>query len=459
MFLIPGLTLWESHAITIVFSSLLGVVATAVALRRQDGVHRRLQIAEAGRQTLERESSALRERGEELARTNQRLVLEIDERRRLEGQLAHAQKMESIGRLAGGIAHDFNNYLSVIINGIELVQLDLAAGADVAPDLTAMRDASERAAGLTRQLLQFARHQPHAPRRTDVHRLLGESRTVLQRLAGAHSSLEIELQASATTVRIDPTQLEQVLFNLVANASDASPPGGRIVIATQSMAFPPEVRGGARRASREAICIAVRDEGGGIAADVLDRVFEPFFTTKPIGKGTGLGLATSYGIVTRAGGEIEATNRSIGGAEFRVILPVELSDAETDDAPVLPAAVRRSGTVLLAEDEAAVRDVTKRLLERRGFRVIEAADGEEAVARALEHGEPIDLLLTGVVMPRLNGPDTARALRRAQPTLPVVFMSGYTDVSVVSAEDESAFLQKPFTSTALMQHVEKAMGW
>jgi CheY-like chemotaxis protein len=260
-------------------------------------------------------------------------------------------------------------------------------------------------------------------------------------------------------VRIDPTQLEQVLFNLVANASDASPVGGRIVIATEAMSFPAEVRGGARRASRDAICIAVRDEGTGIAPDVLDRVFEPFFTTKPIGKGTGLGLATSYGIVTRAGGEIAAINRATGGAEFRVILPVEASEAESDDAPTAPAAVRRSGTVLLAEDEAAVRDVTRRLLERRGFRVIEAADGEEAVARALEHGEPIDLLLTDVVMPRLNGPDTARALRRKQPELPVVFMSGYTDVSVASAGDETGFLQKPFTSTALMEHVERAMGW
>lgn len=450
----PTLTLWGSHAITIVFATCLGTFATWAALRWNDRLDRRLRAEAVRRQQLQEESAHLMVRASELERINQRLATEIDERRLLEAQLVHAQKMESIGRLAGGIAHDFNNLLFVIMNSVYLAQAAHARGEAIDADLAAVNDASTRAARLTQQLLAFARHQPHAPRTIDLHALIRSATDVLDRLVGATLTVRLALDAPRAMVQADPANMEQVLFNLVVNAADAMPLGGEIVIRTTTQSTTPDAANPGRQRIGESICLEVVDHGHGISRDAHARLFEPFFTTKAAGEGTGLGLATSYGIVARAGGIIEAFNNADRGATFRVVLPLTHQEAEADPLPDAPPPPRGTGTILVAEDEPGVLEIARRTLEDGGYEVLVAADGEEAIARASDFSGIIDLLLTDVVMPRVGGREIAIALRRSRPNMQVVFMSGYTDVAVVgTSEHADSFLQKPFTMNELLRHV------
>ncbi len=454
----PDITIWESHTITIVFSTMVATFATWAAVRRSDQLHARLLREQGERVLLQERSNHLHERTVELERLNDRLALEIEHRRQVEQQLVHAQKMESIGRLAGGIAHDLNNLLSVIITGIDLAKRDVASGSAVQADLDGIRDASMRAARLTRQLLTFARHQPHEPLATDLHDLLTGAMPVIRRLVGETVDVELSLDATHAIARVDPTQIDQVIFNLVTNAADAMPGGGRLRLGTRngfsaaSGHHAPSVHGAW-------IAIEVADTGAGIATDVLPRLFEPFFTTKPVGKGTGLGLATAYGIVTRSGGTIEAHNNPAGGATFRVTFPVvDVAPVLTDDVASPGARSSRAAKILLAEDEPAVRDVAQRVLTAAGYQVILATDGEDALIKSGDWNAGPDLLLTDVVMPKLGGRALALQLRAQFPRLPVLFMSGYTDSAVIGDGLGNAhFLQKPFAANVLLDRVAAAL--
>ena len=384
-FFLPRITLWESHSITIVFSSACGAIATWAALRWHDDLHGKLRAEEARRQTLETSSAHLAERASILEQYNRRLAGEIEERRRLETQLVHAQKMESIGRLAGGIAHDFNNLLMVIINGAELALMGLKRGSVIDDDLKAILHASTRAGDLTAQLLAFARHQPYAPAVVDIHTVLETSRTVLDRLVGARMRLHFSLEAGIDSVFGDVSNLEQVIYNLVVNAGDAMNGEGVVMIRTYTSDRIADVADARGYRDCDTIVVEVTDTGHGIPPEAMSRLFEPFFTTKSLGAGTGLGLATSYGIVMRAGGTIEGINNAEGGATFRVTLPVVQAPVrDPSNQPDLPH-FEHAGTVLVVDDEPGVVQVARRTLEEHGYLVLVARDGEEALARARDH--------------------------------------------------------------------------
>jgi len=389
---------------------------------------------------------------------------DVTERRQLEEELRHAQKMEAVGRLAGGIAHDFNNLLTAIGGFAHLLRLELEALDDGLPEaeecLEGITRSAQRAAELTRQLLAFGRKQVLDSRVVDLNETIGKMRGMLRRLIEEDVTIVTRLAPDLGRIRVDPGQLEQVLLNLAVNARDAMPGGGTLAVETSNRA----VRGGGGDAPHfvrpgSYVQLRVRDTGTGMASEVLDRVFEPFFTTKEQGKGTGLGLSTVYGIVKQSGGYVLAESEIGGGSTFDVLLPrVDESPApELPEASELPSG---RGRVLLVEDEPAVRHLARRVLERSGYAVIEAADGEEAIRRFEESGAPVDLLLTDLVMPGMSGRALAERLTALSPGLPVVFMSGYPGDAFADGGPEgspSYFLQKPFAPALLADHVRQAL--
>ena len=378
--------------------------------------------------------------------------------RESEDQLRQAQKMEAVGQLAGGIAHDFNNLLMAIMSNAELASLELAAEA---PDSVAgqhideIKSASRRARSLTQQLLAFSRKQMLQPRVIDLNTVVRDAEQILRRLVGETISMTAVLDAELGHVRADPGQITQVLMNLVVNARDAMPGGGELIIESSNRDID-EASARQRRGLLPGryVAIEVRDTGAGMDEQTMARIFEPFFTTKAPGQGTGLGLSTVYGIVKQSGGYIGVDSVVDRGTTFTVLLPrvFEPSESPTVAATEPPAAVSR-GTVLLVEDEAAVREATKRMLRKYGFEVIEAKHGEDALVQWQSDGHRVDVVLTDVVMPRLGGADLVRTLRQKSPGLRVVFMSGYTQGTLeLSSMDESAtrFLPKPFTGDQLV---------
>jgi PAS domain S-box-containing protein len=380
------------------------------------------------------------------------------DRRRLEAQLLHAQRMESIGRLAGGIAHDFNNLLTVIMSHAIFASQSPETAAE---DLMAIERAAARAADLTRQLLTFARRQVVEPRVIDVNALTLNIDKLLRRLLGADVELVTLLGTELWPVKADPAQLEQVLVNLALNARDAMPAGGKLTIETSNVALDrayidthPEVTPG------DYVMIAVSDTGEGIPPDVLPMIFEPFFTTKPSGAGTGLGLATCYGIVRQAGGHIWAYSEPGRGTSFKVYLPrVEGEAAQATTAPA-PVAPRGSETILVVEDDPSVRVIAVRTLRALGFSVLEAASGPEALRLAAAHEAPIHLLLTDVVMPHMGGRELAARLRAARPDLKVLFTSGYTHNAIVHRgvlDPGLSFLPKPYVPHVLARRVRDTL--
>src|SRR5437667_1891766 len=380
------------------------------------------------------------------------------ERRRLEEQLAHSQRMEAVGRLAGGIAHDFNNVLTAVLGSIELLLLDAPPGRPHREELDIIRDAATRAKDLIRQLLAFSARQVLQPMVVDLNHLVKDIAKLLRRLIGEDIALETVLASGLGAVRVDTGQIEQVLVNLAVNARDAMPQGGRLAIETGNVEVdgtraPPAATVPAGRY----VLLQVSDNGVGMDALVQAHVFEPFFTTKPRGKGTGLGLATVYGIVRQSGGHITVESTVGQGAMFRIYLPRVEAPLDPTSRPT-PVAAPAAGTetILVAEDERLVRVLAQKVLERAGYRVLVGAGGADALALAERHDGPILLLLTDVVMPEMNGRELARRLTGVRPGVRVLYMSGYADEAVAQhgvLDPGTAFLQKPFTPEALAKKV------
>ena len=375
------------------------------------------------------------------------MVADVTERKSIEAQLQQAQKLEAVGQLAGGLAHDFNNLLTVIDGYAALLIAEADPSAEA--DLAMIRDAASRASGLTRQLLTFSRAQTARPQVVDVADLVAGVEVLLRRLIREDVDLLVTPAVAPTPVRVDPGQLEQVLVNLAINARDAMPAGGALTIATDRVGD----------GDGEHVLITVTDTGCGMTAEVAARVFEPFFTTKDQGQGTGLGLSTVYGIVTRAGGQIRVDSRPGEGATFEVRLPAAPDRATAVAEPAGPQRLTAgTGTILLVEDDPAVRGLAERILATAGYQVLVGVDGEQALAVARAH-PGIDLLVTDVIMPGMNGQQLADRLTALRPGLPVIFTSAYTrGVLTETGDDRSvAFLDKPFTAAALTEKVRSVL--
>jgi PAS domain S-box-containing protein len=396
------------------------------------------------------------------------IALDLTERKRAEAtlqqtgeQLRHAQKMEAVGRLAGGIAHDFNNVLSVILGFSDLALSDLSPGDALREDLEEIRSAGQRAADLTRQLLMFSRQQVIEPRVLDLNELLASTEKMLRRVVGEDVELVVAPAPSLGRVRVDPSSIEQVVMNLVVNARDAMPTGGRLVIATANVVLD-EAYAGAHHGLRPGpyVRLTVADTGTGMDEATQARIFEPFFTTKERGKGTGLGLSTVFGIVQQGDGSIAVESELGRGATFRVYLPRVDHDVDPRRLPIAPGLRRGHETVLLVEDEGQVRAVARSILRRHGYEVIEASNAGEALLYCERHTGVIHLLLTDVVMPHMSGPELARRLAQTRPEMRVLCMSGYTDDSVIRhgvLAAELAYIQKPLTPETLTQRVREVL--
>lgn len=386
----------------------------------------------------------------------------------LEVELQQAQKLEAVGRLAGGIAHDFNNVLTVVSNFAEIIQQDVPADSPTSRDLDQIRQATNRASRLTRQLLAFSRRQILQPQPLDVNERVQSVVSLLERLLPAHVSIAVEPGEGLSAVMADPVQIEQVLLNLAVNASDAMPSGGKLTIRTlmadlddlpaHGVTTPAT---GSEITSRRHVCLVVKDSGVGMDRETLQRVFEPFFTTKPMGKGTGLGLASVHGTVAQLGGRVWVYSEPGKGTTFKVFLPQADEAANTEGVVSVPPALpRASGTVLLVEDEPGTREVTRRLLERSGYSVIELHTANEALERLASDRQQVCAVLTDVMMPGMNGMTFARHVWARWPDLPVVLMSGYSDTDVLDESDAQRvhFLEKPFTSATLLKALSDAQS-
>jgi PAS domain S-box-containing protein len=390
------------------------------------------------------------------------IARDVTERLQLEQQFRQAQKMEAVGRLAGGIAHDFNNILTAITGYVDLLLEDLAAKDPRRQDAEEIRKAADRAAGLTRQLLAFSRQQVLQPRVVDLNALVSELEKMLRRLLGEDVTLATRLVAGLGRVRADPGQLEQVVMNLAVNARDAMPRGGKLTIETADVAFDATSAAEHYPAPPGAYAmLAVSDTGTGMDPETQAHLFEPFFTTKEKGKGTGLGLATVYGIVKQSGGFIWVYSDLGVGSTFKIYLPrVEAAADSALGAQASVPVARGTETVLLAEDEAPVRAVARQTLERHGYRVLEAPSAEAALDVADRYSGPIHLLLTDVIMPGLSGRDLAVRLATLRPDVRVIYMSGYTDDAITRhgvLEPGFVFVQKPFTPDALARTVRDVL--
>jgi two-component system cell cycle sensor histidine kinase/response regulator CckA len=380
-----------------------------------------------------------------------------------EDQLRQAQKMEAVGQLAGGIAHDFNNLLMAIMSNAELAALELPAGTAAGSHIDEIKSASRRARSLTQQLLAFSRKQMLQPKVLDLNYIVRDGEQILRRLIGETITMSVILEPELGRVRADQGQLAQVLINLAVNARDAMPQGGQLSIETSNREFSiADAR--AHRGLREGtyVLLQVRDTGIGMDEQTQARIFEPFFTTKPPGQGTGLGLSTAYGIVKQSGGYIAVESKLDGGTTFTIMLPrvFEAADPTAVSHAGAPA-VKSRGTVLLVEDEAAVREATKRMLRKFGFSVMEAKHGQDALLLWERECDAIDVVLTDVVMPAMGGSELIKTLRQKRPGLRVVFMSGYTQGTLeLSSMDEEAtrFLPKPFTADQLVGTLRELIG-
>jgi len=392
------------------------------------------------------------------------LYSDISERKTLEEQLRQSQKMEAVGQLAGGVAHDFNNLLTVIMAHTSMLAQSTPRGTDSHEDVEEIQKAAMGAAGLTRQLLAFSRKQVLKPVVLDLNETIIGVSAVLRRVLGEDIEIITRHDNESLFVRADPGQLEQVIMNLAVNARDAMPYGGTLTIETGL------VDGG-----REAVSsghgvlppgffarLSVSDTGTGIAPEVQSRIFEPFFTTKDVGRGTGLGLSTVFGIVTQSNGHLAVTSAPGMGASFKIFLPIQpftqLDDRTSTQTAQMPVA--GGETILLVEDSAPVRGLARRVLEKQGYAVIEASDGVEGIEASARFPGRIDLVLTDAIMPRAGGGELVRAIRETRREIRVLYMTGYTEDQLVRAglrNDQDSLVQKPFTPDALVAAVRETL--
>ena len=382
-------------------------------------------------------------------------VVDLTERRQLEEQFRQAQKLESVGRLAGGVAHDFNNLLTIINGYAHLAMGELPVGHPVYESIEEISKAATRAADLTRQLLTFSRNDVMEAKNIVLNQTVLDFDRMLRRLIGEDIELVVALHPEAGMIRADARQIEQVIMNLAINARDAMPAGGKLMIETSPVFidehFPrmhPSV------ATGPYVMLTMSDTGTGMSPEVQSHLFEPFFTTKEQGKGTGLGLATVYGIVKQSGGSIWVYSELDRGSTFKLFFPA-VKAVQENPAPA-PALVTRAGgveTILLAEDEPGVRRFVRQTLERNGYTVLESSSGREAIDVARRHSGPIGLLLTDVIMPEMGGAELADQFASIRPGVPVICMSGYTDRLWVQPQIPASYIQKPFTSTALLAQI------
>ena len=433
-------TLQASRSLTALGSILMGnLVALLLALA--------VQLA----QTARRRSEALLE-------LNQELASQMDERRRAEEKLMQSQKMEAVGRLAGGVAHDFNNFLTVVHGYSELVR-PLVRGEAPRRYIGEIAKASERASELTQQLLAFSRRQPRAAQPVDLNESVREVHGMLARLIGEHINLTLDGESSV--IKADPGQLQQIIVNLAVNARDAMPQGGELAISTSIVELDPSGAASMGLGPGRHAELTVRDTGIGMSKSTMANMFEPFFTTKERGRGTGLGLSTVYGIVRQSGGQILATSTPGEGATFRVYFPLTeepVGEASAEGKKKVPPSGYEA-TVLLVEDDEAVRDWIEEVLRSGGYRVLVARDGEEALSTFERSAHTIDLLITDVIMPRMGGLTLSEILSERRKDLPVLFVSGYPDRNLPETEDgESAYyLSKPFTASALLEKMRSVL--
>ncbi len=385
---------------------------------------------------------------------------DITERRAMEEQLRHAQKMEAVGRLAGGIAHDFNNILAVIASYAGLLEVDLGADHSSSADVREIRSAAQRAAQLTQHLLSFSRRQPAHPRLLKLNATIAAMRNMLARVSGEDVRLSISLDPNLASIEADPAHIEQVLLNLVVNARDAMRTGGELTIETRNTTadetHSPEL--GVPRG--EYVLLSVHDTGLGMDEATRARVFEPFFTTKPVGKGTGLGLATVFGIVQQAGGAVSFDSEVGRGTTFRILLPVAVEPTQRSQPPAPYHGERGSELIMIVDDDEKVRAVAGRVLTAKGYRVIAAEDPADALRLLADGGAKVQLLLTDLIMPSMSGSELAERARSNRPSLRVLFMSGYRghpSGAVVALGPAEHFIRKPFDMVTLAAAVREAI--
>jgi two-component system, cell cycle sensor histidine kinase and response regulator CckA len=387
---------------------------------------------------------------------------DVTDKRQLEEQLRQAQKMEAIGRLAGGVAHDFNNLLTVIRGSCDFLLEGLPERSAAREDVDEIRKAADAAAALTRQLLAFSRQQVVQPKLVLVEEVLANNGKILRRLIGEDIKLNMVLSSTPSTVRIDPGQLEQIVINLAVNARDAMPVGGQVTIETRAVEIDDSyARTHSAVTPGRFVMIGVSDTGVGMDERTRARIFEPFFTTKEAGKGTGLGLSTVYGIVKQAGGMVGVYSEPGHGATFKIYLPIVDATAAGPQEGAPAAVPRGTETVLVVEDAPGVRSVVRISLERRGYTVIEAAGGQDALRILADRARHIDLLVTDVVMPEMSGRQLVDRVRTLRPDVKVIYMSGYTDEAVVRhgvLEAGVNYIQKPFSPDELGRMVRLVLG-
>ncbi len=386
------------------------------------------------------------------------IMRDVTERKHLEEQLLQAQKLDSIGQLAGGVAHDFNNLLTIISGYSELILARSEPNNPVVEPVEQISRAAARAAALTRQLLAFGSRQASEQKDIVLNDVVGNIEKMLRRLIGEDVNLVMSLEEDAGMLRADPGQIEQVIVNLVINARDAMPGGGRLLIETAGLYIDEEsAQGRLAVTPGRYVMLAVSDTGIGMTAEVKSRIFEPFFTTKERGKGTGLGLSTVYGIVQQSRGSISVQSQPGRGSTFRLLFPAVRAGAQQSTESAAAAPSFGHETILLTEDEAGVRGYVRHILERHGYRVAEASNGLEAMDVLRSFPGPIHLLLTDVVMPEIGGVELAAEFASFYPGVPVLYMSGYNDRLWMQGETEVNFIQKPFASPALLARIRELL--
>jgi signal transduction histidine kinase len=441
-----------------------GVLLLSLALRRPMGAIRELSLfardlprRKGERVPVRRSANEIGLLADALDQASVELAESERSQRQLEAQLRHAQKMEAVGHLAGGIAHDFNNILTGILGYASLLKEGVPAGSPNREPIDEIEQAARRAATLTRGLLAFSRKQQMELRPTDLNEVVRNLEKMLRRIIGEDVELRVELSARPLVANADPAQLEQILVNLAANAKDAMPDGGLLSLATRATSVE-ELEGSGERLPLEGrvALLTVSDTGAGMDEELQQKIFEPFFTTKEVGRGTGLGLSIAHGIVQQHGGAIRVYSRPGIGTTFKIFLPLVAGSAASAAAPEAAPAVGGDERILIVEDEAQVRRVVRSILAKAGYTVVEAGDGAEALELLERQAQPFQLLVSDVIMPRLNGSELRTAVSARFPALRVLFVSGYTPEVIrrrgLLAEGDE-LLMKPFTAAELLGRV------